>query len=426
MTAKRTHWVKYSASIIDQALLSGLNFLIGLALIRFATKDTYGLYSQLFGVGLLITTLLDALIGSALTTLSARLAAGERVLFVARAARIQWGASAVMALLTGVGVGVACAVLELSAKPVLLGLSFAVFAFALGCREYCRTALFIESRPEAVAKLDLVFVLVSVVGALSFLLLDQIEVHQIFFLLALSNGSAALFESAFLWRNAGAQSTWHNYIADARQLWGLSRWAVMGSVVGWLGNNSYLYFAGAMVGVAALADLNAARLLLIPVIVVTMAWARVARPAMGQMIASGENAKLHRFLWKSTLSIEVFAVAYVAILFLAFPWLIAHVFGAKYSGISSLMLMWGAYFAISCARNVGTVLLVTYGAFRALFWQGVLSLVILLSTALWLMPMWGEKGALVAMIIVELWELLVNYVVMLPRARRQQLNVKLG
>ena len=78
------------ASVIDQALLSGLNLLIGLALIRYASKETYGLYAQLFAAGLLTTTLLDALIGTALTTLSTRLASGDRTGFVARVVREDW------------------------------------------------------------------------------------------------------------------------------------------------------------------------------------------------------------------------------------------------------------------------------------------------------------------------------------------------
>jgi O-antigen/teichoic acid export membrane protein len=179
-----------------------------------------------------------------------------------------------------------------------------------------------------------------------------------------------------------------------------------------------------MAGVAALADLNAARLLLIPIVIIGMAWIRVARPAMGQMIAESDDSKLRSFVWKSTLAMEGFTAVYVAGLFAAFPWLTQYVFGPKYRGISPLMLMWGCYFALNCARNVGTILLTSYGAFRALFWQGVLSLFILMVATLALTPPFGVMGALGAMIIVELWELLVNYAYMLPRARRQQLNVK--
>ena len=37
-------------SVIDQGLLSGVNFLLALLLIRFATTEEYGLYTQLVGL----------------------------------------------------------------------------------------------------------------------------------------------------------------------------------------------------------------------------------------------------------------------------------------------------------------------------------------------------------------------------------------
>lgn len=412
------------ASVVDQALLSGLNLLIGLALIRYASKETYGLYTQLFAAGLLTTTLLDALIGSALTTLAARLPADERGGFVARAARIQWVASGLLAILAGFVVGGLVKLLDLPASPAVLGLSFSAFIFAQGSREYCRTALFIESRADAVAQMDLVFVVTTILGATTLLLVDDIGTPQIFFLLAIANGVASAAFSSTLWQTAGQGVKRDQYLADINLLWSLSRWAVIGSVVGWLGNNSYLYFSGAIAGVAALADLNAARLLLMPIVIVGMAWTTLARPAMGYMIANSEVRKIRLFVLKSTLVMETFNLAYLGALFVAFPWLIAYVFGEKYGDISNLVLLWGCYFAVNTARNVGTILLVTYGVFRELFWQSVLSLIILLVATLSLTPLFGVAGALAAMILVELWQLAVNYGYMLPRARRQHLALK--
>lgn len=409
------------ASVIDQALLSGLNLLIGLALIRYASKETYGLYAQLFAAGLLTTTLLDALIGTALTTLSTRLASGDRTGFVARVARIYWAVAALLAVTAGVVLGAVAEWLDLPSSPMVLGLAFAAYTFAQACRQYCRTALFIEFNANAVVKMDLVFVLATVAGSLALYLVQDVGTHHIFFLLALANGVASLAASVSLWRSVDQATARRQYREDGELLWSLSRWAVIGSVVGWLGNNSYLYFSGVLVSVAALADLSAARLLLMPVVIVGTAWVTLALPAMGYMIANSEEAKIRRFVLTSTLAMEVLTLVYVGALWAAFPWLVAHVFGGKYNDITHLMLLWGGYFMVHNARNVTTVLLTGYGAFRELFWQGVLSLIILLAATLSLAPTWGVAGALAAMVLVELWELGVNYAYMLPRARRQHL-----
>lgn len=424
MAEKKVFLFRSMASVIDQALLSGLNLLIGLALIRYASKETYGLYTQLFAAGLLTTIILDSLIGSALTTLSARLPADERGRFVARAAKIHWVASALLAIPAGLVVGVLAKLLDFPVSPVVLGLSFSSFVFAQASREYCRTALFIESQAVAVAKMDMVFVLVTIAGAAAFFMVGDIGTPHIFFLLTIANVVASAAFSSTLWRSTGCDIKWGQYLADVNVLWSLSRWAVMGSVVGWLGNNSYLYFSGAIAGVVALADLNAARLLLMPIVIVGMAWTTLARPAMGEMIANSKIRKLRQFVLKSTLAMESFNLIYLGGLFVVYPWLIAHLFGEKYGDISNLILLWACYFAVNTARNVSTILLITYGIFRELFWQSVLSLIILVTLILTLTPLFGVTGALTAMILAELWQLAVNYGFMLPRARRQHLAPK--
>lgn len=417
MRSRRPFLFRSLVSIIDQVLLSGLNFMIGIALIRYASKETYGLYSQLFGVGLLITTLLEAMIGSALTTLSARLTSIDRSTFLARAARIQWAASAIYAVIAGLGVGILVKTLDLSEDPLLLALSFGAFIFTLASREYCRTALFIDLRPDLATKMDFIFVLTTVFGAALIFLAGHVSLTQVISLLAASNGVAAMFYSGTLIRGIGPSANWQQYIDDISSLWALSQWALAGSVLGWIGNNSYLYFVGGLVGIAALADLNAARLLLMPIVIVGMAWSRVARPTMGQLIASSDWPKLRHFATRSILAIEGITAAYVLALIVSFPWLSSHVLHGKYENILTLLLLWGCYFGANAARNVGTMLLTSFGAFRALFWQGLVSVLFLVMAWAWWIPQFGVIGGISAMIVVELGELLANHLYLIPRAK---------
>ena len=63
------------ASIADQAMLSALHFGIGVYLISFAAKEVYGLYVQLFAVGVLLCGVIDAVIGNGVANLSSRVSA---------------------------------------------------------------------------------------------------------------------------------------------------------------------------------------------------------------------------------------------------------------------------------------------------------------------------------------------------------------
>ena len=60
------------SSLLDQVLLSALNFGIAFLLIQGIGKAEYGLYVQLWLFGLLATSIVDALLGNAFNSLNNR------------------------------------------------------------------------------------------------------------------------------------------------------------------------------------------------------------------------------------------------------------------------------------------------------------------------------------------------------------------
>jgi O-antigen/teichoic acid export membrane protein len=272
--------------------------------------------------------------------------------------------------------------------------------------------------------MDLVFVLLTVCAGGLMLWQTQLSVTAVIAILAVTNGTAVVFFAPKLWWPKDIGSATKRSEQDLQALWKLSRWALVGAIIAWSVNNGYLYFAGGFLGVAALADLNAARLLLIPISIVAMAWGRVARPALGKTIVAKDWGGLRRLIVLSTLAMEVFALVYVAMLLWGFPWLSANLFGEKYQHISGLLLLWSIYFAVNCARNVGTTTLISFGAYRVLFWQGLSSVPVLILGCLVAIPQFGVMGALAGMILVEVCELAVNWFFLLPKAMRQELSLE--
>ena len=89
MAVGKPFWTHSLLSVVDQVLLSGLNFAVGMCLIRFGSKSDYGLYSQLFAASLFAVGLLEALIGSPLTTLAPHMPAPQQALAIRRLQRWQ-------------------------------------------------------------------------------------------------------------------------------------------------------------------------------------------------------------------------------------------------------------------------------------------------------------------------------------------------
>ena len=180
-----------------------------------------------------------------------------------------------------------------------------------------------------------------------------------------------------------------------------------------------MYFVAEVVSIEALADVNAARLLLAPIFVVGMAWSRVARPAVGELIASSNSAAVDRFVTRSFLALEGIIAVYLVILLGIFPLLTTYVLGEKYRDLSTmLVLWWGCYFAVSTARGIGTVVLVSLGEYQALFWQTLISVLLLLLAWWWSIPRFGVTGAVLSMVAVEFGRLVANHAYQLPRVKR--------
>lgn len=410
------------ASLIDQALLSGLNFALGLVLIRLATKESYGVYSQMYVAGIFASTVIEALITGPLTTIAPGKSVAERARLTTLLLRFQWQLSIALALLFGVGSGLVASLTKIDAHPLWLGAAFALYIFANAQREYHRSISFIEARPRRVLHTDIAYALGVVVGVGVLLLIGYLTVPAILLVLALANIAGMWRSTDHGLTSAASASTDSRaeYRAAVGEVMQRGRWALPGALVAWATNYSYLYFAAAVLGVAASADLNASRLLLMPISLSVLAWSRVARPMVSRLFAQRDWKHLDRLAWASVAGIELITIVYVIALWLALPWLQAHVLGAKYHGLEPMVLAWGGYFAINAARWIGSSWLTSNDQYKLLLLSGIACLVIMLIAAAIFIPMYGTWGAILALIIVEAFDLVLIWGVFLPMLRRRQ------
>ncbi|MDY7578265.1 hypothetical protein RGU70_08020 [Herbaspirillum sp. RTI4] len=415
--SRRKLLVHSLASLGDQALLSGLNLLLGLLLIRLASKTAYGVYSQLIVGGIFAFTILEALITGPLTTLAPARSDDSRARLIAHLTIFQWQVSAALALLFGVAAALLTAGAD--AHPLQLGAAFAIYIFANALREYRRSIAFIEGKPHHALQIDIAYGLGLAVGISLLVLLRQLSIPGVLLVLGLANVLA-------LWRgktpipSLSTPDAKSDYRADLRDIWRRGRWALPGAMVAWFTNYSYLYLAALWLGVAASAELNASRLLLMPISLSVLAWSRVARPMVTRLLAAGDWKNLDRLAWVSVLCIELLTVAYVAVLWWSLPWLVSHLLGSKYSGLDPLVLAWGLYFAINAARWIGSSWLTSNDQYPLLLISGIACLLVMLAATSIVIPLYGAWGAILALVIVEAFDFVLIWMVLLPMLKRRR------
>ena len=264
LSVSKPFWTNSLLSIVDQVLLSGLNFAVGMCLIRFGTKSDYGLYSQLFAASLFAVGVLEALIGSPMVALAAHLNGAQRAQLVQRLRGFQWAAGLALGLLFGLGAGlvVHSSLPELEAWPA--GLAFGLYVFTSTLREFRRSVWYMESDLGSLLCSDGAYVVGALVLGALLWWFQQLGASTVLGALGLANLLAGLLGRGHLPDSAAAQSSAPAWRPTLAQIWDKGKWAVPGTAVAWLGSYGFLYMTSAMSGVQATADVSAARLPLLP------------------------------------------------------------------------------------------------------------------------------------------------------------------
>jgi O-antigen/teichoic acid export membrane protein len=404
-------------SILDQGILSALNFAINLLLIRMVAKDDFGLYTQIFAGGLLVNVLLDSLIGGPLTNVASVSSDATRQQLI----RHYWFRQLLIALVFSLLAAVGLYVYQAATRESYLVIAiFTCYLASNSVREYGRTVGFIHGDIVTILRQDLIYVVLVLAGLASLYFLHSTTLPLA--LLCISAASAisalpAIFSirpfagDPAIAQTADELATHHTTIMEQ------GKWAMVGAIVGWLTNFSYIYLSGLWISSSATADLSATRLWLMPIPLIVTALSRMARPHASRYIAENNWQALNRLTLYVVAAVELMIVVFVTALYMAYPWLSKHISGKDYGDLQSLIVWWGIYFALYSARWIGTSWLTSGGAFRTLFKLGSTTLVLVLLISVYTMPRWGTLGALIPSICAEIFELIVVWKFILPRMR---------
>ena len=175
-------------------------------------------------------------------------------------------------------------------------------------REYLRGVLLIYGRPQAMLRADVINVAVLLVGALIAVYGPKPAVVW---------AVAALIASALSGMAAARRSLAQDpgfATGDAAPFWRemrpLAVWATIGAMTYWIYNQSYNYVLASRIDLTAVADVNAARLLLMPTIVLTVGVKTLLVPTAASWLAESSVGRLIRKLLLFATGIALIDVVY--------------------------------------------------------------------------------------------------------------------
>jgi hypothetical protein len=194
----------------------------------------------------------------------------------------------------------------------------------------------------------------------------------------------------------GAGLEWQGFLE-------LGRWAVVGVVLTWFNSNFYPFFVQSEFGLDVVADIGAARLFVMPLIMMIPAWSNLARPALSRWLASGQVDLVRRVTGWSALAVLVCTLCYAAVLLSAWGLVVGWV-GAAYAGAGALVQAWIVYAMAFAIRNLLQASLMTDAqGYRQLSGLSVVSF-LMLWPLLHVASAHGAFGVVMAMALIEVYQ----------------------
>lgn len=386
-----------SFAALDQAWLSIVNLLIAILFIRTGDKAEYGIYLLLMTPVFLMQGAQNALLISPFATLYP-------------AAEDEKRGAVMRTLLVGQLIFILCAgtvgVVGLAGyvwlydeqSKLALYIGFFIGILGLLSREAMRAAQYSLDRPGGALHGDIAYGLIVLVGLGMLFLTDSLTAALVFSVCGLA-GLFTLHACRSL-PEAGRKGDWSAY-------WACGRWSLIGVGLTWVSLNIYPWVVGAVYGTEAVAEINAARLFLMPFALCLPAWSNLVRPRIARWFKARELAKIRRFSLVSCLAGIVAIIAYASILLGFYSWF-ERLLGAAYSGLSQLVFLWALFFAFSLVRTVLMAsAMVDANGYRLLSLISFVSLLIFIP-GMYLAVRFSYEAVLSVMVVVELLQMLMT------------------
>lgn len=402
-------------SVLDQAILSAVNFAIGLAFIQFSSKLDYGIYVQLFGLLMLSMSLQTAVVNGPLIAMAPKrqqrgLRAVSAMMF-----RLQTVVSIILAVIAFAGVEIAALGFQIPALEQSVAWTFALAIITQWVREFAREFYFVRLNPHATFLVDLCYV-VPLAGLLGLgIWLGEFDTTWVLGAMAVANGFAGALG---IWRSGlkpfSAHGRWRKPI---RQSWDMSRWALPGVVLSWLANFSFVFIVAAMLGAVAAAEVSAARLLLMPAGLCNTAWVSVIIPRVSRWTGNGELHRMNKIALVSIGALWTIIIGYTAVLMLGYDLLEQYVLGEDYAGLQGLAIAWAAYFLAVAVRTAVTCWVLGAGMFQEALGYNLGAFAVGMPLTIGLTFAFGAQGAIWGLLCWEATHALLTWTLGWPRLR---------
>jgi len=403
-------------AVIDQAMLSGANFLVGVLLVRYAGDADYGYYVLAQSAVLLLTGAQSSWINGPLAVLAPKKTEDERRGMVGAVEVVQSRVLRWVAALALVVPLIGYLLHLLTAESAMAAGATVLACWAALLREYRRGVLQLYGRPHLVLAADVLYV-VGLIGTAG-LAAAGVEPRMVCAVLSLAVGGwlGGQMADRFLRRDPGwAPAEAAPVFRELRQL---GNWAMAGAVIYWTFGQGFNYVVAGQLGVAAVATLNAARLLMQPTFVLTMGIKQALLPMVSRWLHELGLVAVLRRLTVVVLVLAVLNTLYLGMVWGVLDWLTNDFLRKNIPDRDMLVLLWAAHSMVNMVRDMYLSSMLAMERFQILTGLTALTAFVALAVMWPATAHFGLRGAIYGLITGEVTYMVLMFVLIAQSVRR--------
>jgi len=395
-------WVgKGSLALLDQGLISGSNFLIGILLARWLTPEAYGTYALAFSIFLFLSSFHNALLLEPMSVFGPASYKDQLPAYLGKLLRLHFALTFALALLLALG---ATCFLRFSGDHAV---PYALFGAALAIPWMLffwltRRAAYLELWPALAVRSAAVYCLLVLLFLFLLQRLGWLSPFAAFLLQALASlagGALLLVSIRQKLRSVGSNPSMQTVL---KQHWRYGRWVVATAFVYWLSGNAYYVIVAAFMRMQDVAALRALQNFTLPCIQFISAVSLLLLPWASARFAEEGRLGFQRRVLQITLLFVGAASAYLAVLWFFGSRIIAILYAGRYTDSAYLLTLAAAPVVVLAASQGSTIAVQAMQAPAEVFLGYSVSGALTILAGVGLARYWGLEGALIGILTSSL------------------------
>jgi O-antigen/teichoic acid export membrane protein len=408
----------FGTGVIDQVLLSGASFAMGLLMIRYTSDQDYGQFVLAQSAILLLLSAQGAWQSGPLVAVAPTKSADVRREMIGAVRASQTRFLRYIALLVFIAIAAGYYLHLWDVTAALVAAVTTLAGWTALQREYLRCVLLIYSRPHSMLHADIAYVVVVLLGVSAVVFVNKDAGICAIGVLMLAYWAGAKLAAGMLardpgWVTADASSFW-------REMRPLGMWSAVGAVCYWLFGQSYNYILATRLDLSAVTSVNAARLVLMPVQVFALGINNLLMPMAANWLA---QYKLRRMLQRlALLSVGIIAIdfVYFGVAWVSRDWLVGGLLHKTIADRDRLLILWGCIALTFFIREVLQAALFALKEVKAMARSVALSAAAALTVMWFGIAWWGASAVLIGQLVGECVNLIVLTYLLWGQVRRDR------